>query len=184
MAISRFQPTDFVAYIPEKHRGSAPRLITKDDGTEWWQLDEWERDSIGPLVCDLPYDEFVLPIGARYHTMDGAPRPGTGDAAQRLREQDRDGIDAEVLYPPFFLGGFIRLLATKDEEAYKSILRAYNTYLGEEYCSVAPDRLIGNAMVLETGVDDAIEEMTALQRDGSSLGDAACVAQRWRSLPT
>jgi predicted TIM-barrel fold metal-dependent hydrolase len=155
-----------LSYIPEKHRGSAPTLVTKDDGTEWWQLDEWERDSVGPLVCDLPYDEFVLPIGGRYHTMDGTPRPGTGDAAQRLREQDRDGIDAEVLFPPFFLGGFIRLLATKDEEAYKSIVRAYNTYLAEEYCSVAPDRLIGNAMVLETGVDDAIEEMKRCKEMG------------------
>jgi predicted TIM-barrel fold metal-dependent hydrolase len=50
-------------------------------------------------------------------------------------------------------------LASKDVEAYKSIVRAYNTYLAEEYCIVAPDRLIGNALVLETGVDDAIEEM-------------------------
>ena len=45
-------------------------------------------------------------------------------------------------------------------------MRAYNTYLGEEYCSVAPDRLIGNAMVLETGVDDAIEEMTRCKEIG------------------
>ena len=63
-------------------------------------------------------------------------------------------------------GGFIRLFATKDEEAYKSIVRAYNTYLAEEYCSVAPDRLIGNAMVLETGVDDAIEEMRRCKEMG------------------
>ena len=160
-------PADRLApYIPEKHRDSAPVLVTKDDGTEWWRLGEWERDSVGNLVCDLPYDEFVSPTGARYHTMDGAPRPGTGSAAQRLREQDLDGIDAEVLFPPVYMGSFIRLLATKDVEAYKSIVRAYNTYLAEEYCSVAPDRLIGNGMVLETGVDDAIEEMERCKHMG------------------
>jgi predicted TIM-barrel fold metal-dependent hydrolase len=160
-------PADrLIAYIPEQHQDLAPRLVTKDDGTEWWRLSDWERNSVGNLVCDLPYDDFVSPIGARYHNMDGSPRPGTGDAAQRLREQDLDGIDAEVLYPPVYMGGFIRLLATKDVEAYKSIVRAYNTYLAEEYCSMAPDRLIGNAMVLETGVDDAIDEMKRCKEMG------------------
>jgi predicted TIM-barrel fold metal-dependent hydrolase len=155
----------FAKYIPTKHRDKAPRLVTKDDGTNWWQLDEWERNCVGPLVCDLPYDEFVRPIGARYQNMDGSWRPGTGDAAQRLREQDSDGIDAEVLYPPVMMGPFIRLLATKDAEAYKAIVCAYNTFLAE-YCSLAPDRLIGNAMVLETGVEDAVKEMERCKEIG------------------
>ncbi len=157
---------NLLPYIPEKHRAHAPSLVTKDDGTEWWRLDEWERNSVGNLVCDLPYDEFVSPVGARYHNMDGSLRPGTGDGVQRLKEQDLDGIDAEILYPPVYMGSFIRLLATKDVEAYKSIIRAYNTYLAEEFCAVAPDRLIGNAMVLETGVDDAIEEMRRCKEMG------------------
>ncbi len=157
---------NLLPYIPEKYRDQAPVLFTKDDGTEWWRVGDWERNSVGNLVCDLPYDEFTSPTGARYHNMDGSLRPGTGDAVTRLKEQDKDGIDAEVLYPPVYMGSFIRLLATKDVEAYKSIVRAYNTYLGEEYCSVAPDRLIGNAMVLETGVDDAIEEMRRCKEMG------------------
>lgn len=160
-------PADrLLPYIPEKHRDCAPVLVTKDDGTEWWRMDEWERNSVGNLVCDLPYDEFVPPIGARYHTFEGSLRPGTGDGAQRLREQDIDGIDAEILFPPVYMGSFIRLLATKNVEAYKSIVRAYNTYLAQEYCSVAPDRLIGNGMVLETGVDDAIEELERCKEMG------------------
>jgi uncharacterized protein len=160
-------PAELIEHrIPEKYRDVAPRLVTKDDGTEWWRMDEWERNNVGNLVCDLPYDEWVPPIGARYHTMDGTRRPGTGDAVQRLREQDLDGIDAEVLYPPVYMGAFIRNLAGKDAEAYKAIIRGYNTFLGEDYCSVAPDRLIGNAMVLETGVDDAIAEMERCKEMG------------------
>jgi len=152
--------------IPAQYRELAPRLVTKEDGTEWWQMDEWERNNVGNLVCDLPYDEWVPPIGARYHEMDGSPRPGTGDAVQRLREQDRDGVDAEVLYPPVFMGAFIRNLAGKDAGAYKAVIRAYNTFLAEDYCSHAPDRLIGNAMVMETGVDDAIAEMERCKEMG------------------
>ena len=54
-------PADrLLPYIPEKHRALAPELVTKDDGTEWWRLGEWERNSVGNLVCDLPYDEFTV----------------------------------------------------------------------------------------------------------------------------
>jgi hypothetical protein len=34
-----------------------------------------------------------------YRKPDGSGPPGLGDGRQRLREQDEDGIDAEVLYP-------------------------------------------------------------------------------------
>ena len=160
-------PADVVAArMPAKHRDSAPKLVVKEDGSEWWQMGEWERNSVGNLVCDRPYDEFVRPLGARYHNFDGTLRPGAGGPVQRLQEQDIDGIDAEVLYPPVYMGTFIRNLMTKDVEAYKAVIQAYNTYLGEDYCSVAPDRLIGNAMVLETGVDDAIAEMERCKKMG------------------
>jgi predicted TIM-barrel fold metal-dependent hydrolase len=54
---------------------------------------------------------------------------------------------------------FLRRIADKDKDAYLANVRAYNTWLAQEYCSVAPDRLIGNGIVPETGVEDAIAEM-------------------------
>lgn len=151
-------PADrWAAYLPAKHRELMPKLISKPDG-DYWQLGEFELENLGNLVCDLPYDEIVKGCW-RYYYPDGSPRPGTGSAAQRLTEQDLDGVDAEVLFPPVHGPKFIRLIADKDRDAYVSNIRAYNTWLAEEYCSVAPDRLIGNALVPETGVDDAIEEM-------------------------
>ena len=53
--------------------------------------------------------------GASYFEEDGSPVPGTGDARQRLAEQDRDGIDAEVLYPPVLMSRFIENI--EDREA-------------------------------------------------------------------
>src|SRR5262249_22638602 len=38
--------------------------------------------------------------------------------------------------------------------------------LAEDFCSVAPDRLIGCGIVPETGVDDAVEEMQRCSRMG------------------
>ena len=85
------------------------------------------------------------------------PVPGTGDARQRLSEQDRDGIDAEVLYPPVFISRFIENI--EDGEAYVAMVRAFNDFLAEDYCAVAPDRLIGNAVIPASGVEDAIAEL-------------------------
>jgi uncharacterized protein len=39
------------------------------------------------------------------------------------------------------------------------MVRAYNNFLAEDFCAVAPDRLIGNAVMPATGVDDAIGEL-------------------------
>ena len=85
--------------------------------------------------------------------------PGTGDAGSAWHEQDQDGIDAEVLYPPVFITRFIENIA--DKEAYLAMVRAYNDFLAEDYCSVAPDRLIGNAVIPASGIDDALAELEA-----------------------
>ncbi len=111
-------------------------------------------------------------LGQSYWNDDGSPVAGTGDAAQRLREQDFDGIDAEVLYPPVFISRYIANIADKD--AYLAMVRAYNTFLAEDYCSVAPDRLIGNAVIPITGTEDAIAEMKRVK----SLGlRSICLSQ-------
>ena len=57
------------------------------------------------------------------------------------------------------------------------MVRAFNDFLAEDYCSVAPDRLIGNAVMPASGIEDAIAE---LKRDGRS----ACVRSASVRSPT
>jgi predicted TIM-barrel fold metal-dependent hydrolase len=83
---------------------------------------------------------------------------------QRLHEQDIDGIDAEVLFPPVLATRFIEGIA--DRDAYRAINQAYNTFLAEDFCSVAPDRLIGSAALPVSGIDDAIAELERVHRLG------------------
>jgi uncharacterized protein len=151
--------------VPAKHRDLAPRLVIKDNGNTAWRMADFEKENWGNLVGELAYDETVQGCWT-YHFPDGTPRPGTGDGAQRLREQDQDGLDAEVLFPPVHGPKFLRLMIAKDQAAYESFIRAYNDWLALEYCAVAPDRLIGNALVPETGVDEAIAEMTRAKKMG------------------
>jgi predicted TIM-barrel fold metal-dependent hydrolase len=82
-----------------------------------------------------------------------------------VKEQDIDGLDAEVLFPAMVAGPVLWRSISHDE-VYKAVIRGYNDWLGEEYCSVAPDRLIGMGVIPITNVDDAIAEMEHCKRLG------------------
>jgi predicted TIM-barrel fold metal-dependent hydrolase len=69
-------------------------------------------------------------------------QPGGFDPRLRLADMDREGIDVAVLYPSLGLNFW----AIIDHDAATSLARAYNDWLAE-YCSAAPDRLFGAAMV-------------------------------------
>src|SRR5262245_52931456 len=71
---------------------------------------------------------------------------GTGPPSQRVEEQDLDGLAAEVLFPAVHGPRTWRSL-TDDDEAYLAIVRAYNSWLAEDYCSTAPTRLIGLGVI-------------------------------------
>jgi predicted TIM-barrel fold metal-dependent hydrolase len=74
-----------------------------------------------------------------------------------LREQDEDGLDAEVLFPPVFASRFLE--GIKDPDVYRAMIRAYNTWLANDYCAVAPDRLIGNSVTPISDIDHAVAEV-------------------------
>jgi predicted TIM-barrel fold metal-dependent hydrolase len=94
-----------------------------------------------------------------------ADAAGTGSPEQRVREQDQDGMDAEVLFAAMVAGPvFWRNIA--HDEVYKAVIRGYNDWLAEEYCAVAPDRLIGMGVIPITNVDDAIAEMKHCKKLG------------------
>jgi predicted TIM-barrel fold metal-dependent hydrolase len=147
-------PDPWVSHVPAKHRDRAPRLVHLPDGQgDGWIVEGRSMLWTGQNVSGAEPMKFS---GCSY-VEDGRPRAGTGDAGQRLREQDEDGIDAEVLFAPLFASRFIQGIS--DREAYLAMVRAYNEWLAEDYCSVAPDRLIGNAIIPVSGLDDALAEL-------------------------
>lgn len=82
---------------------------------------------------------------------------GCGPPEQRLREQDIDGVDAELLFPSNTAMKVTR--GIRDDQAFAAVIRAYNDYLAEEYCSYAPDRLLGAGVLPHRGVEADIREM-------------------------
>jgi uncharacterized protein len=171
-------PIDFTPYLPSKYNDLAPKLTKRDDGVWTWR-GEWGGNTAQSIVgsnvySGLRYDQFVPKNACTYWNPDGSSRPGTSpDPAVRLREQDEDGVDAEVLYPPM-AAGMMAGAAGADVDAHRAAIRAYNDFLAE-YCSIAPDRLIGNMLLPHSGVDDAIAEI----RHGSEHGLRSIGLQDW-----
>jgi predicted TIM-barrel fold metal-dependent hydrolase len=145
----------WLARVPEQYRPLAPCLVRQADGSDAWTIgDKITRPAAAAdLYGGKGRDQYV-PFNGRYEGT-----PGTGRAGQRVREQDQDGIDAEVLFPSQ-QGGPKFWRRIDDNAAYKAIVRAYNGWLAEEYCAVAPDRLIGVGILpLGCSLREVIEEL-------------------------
>jgi predicted TIM-barrel fold metal-dependent hydrolase len=150
------RPDRYAKRVPARYRDRTPKVITLEDGTlAVLQEGQPLERLISNISCGLPYEErrpFDPLPGESYETS-----PGTGSPAQRLLEQDRDGVDAEVLFPGNVGPGFWR--GIRNDDAYNAVVRAYNDWLAEEYCAHAPHRLIGVGVIPITNVDDAVNEL-------------------------
>jgi predicted TIM-barrel fold metal-dependent hydrolase len=145
----------WIGRVPQKYRDLAPRLVRQPDDSDAWLIgDKIKRPAAAAdLYGGKGRDQYV-PFNGKYEGT-----PGTGSAKQRVSEQERDGIDAEVLFPSQ-QGGPKLWRRIEDSGAYKAIVRAYNSWLAEEYCAVEPDRLIGVGILpLGCELTDVIEEL-------------------------
>jgi predicted TIM-barrel fold metal-dependent hydrolase len=88
-------------------------------------------------------------------------RRGGWDPAERVKDMDLDGVEAEVIYTTL---GF-RQFWLKDPALQRACFRAYNDWLAE-YCSYAPRRLTGLGLLSLYDVDAAVIEMRRCRKIG------------------
>src|SRR6266487_4164107 len=139
-------------WVAEKYRGRAPRRVRLADGTDGFVIEGQPMYKGGPNFFAGSTPETYRPLGVHWEEM-----PGAGDGEQRVRELDQDGLDGEVLFNGVGAGMMWRGLTERD--AYRAVLRGYNDFLAQEYCAVAPDRLLGLGVIPETGLEDAVAEL-------------------------
>src|SRR5262249_16274323 len=128
------RPERWSPRMPAKYRDQAPRTIKLPDGGDAI-LVEGQPPYPAPFLdlrAGRPNETWPR-LGV---TVDDTA--GVGPPEQRLREQDMDLLHAEVLFPNMQVGP--RLWRTiKDEDVYRATVRAYNDWLGEEYCAASRD---------------------------------------------
>lgn len=138
--------------VAAKWRDRAPRVETTERGDIWVFDNGREKWPMG-LTCTAGQSVFQLsPFGATYETI----RPGSFETNARLADMDADGIYAQVLYPSVTLRG--AAIYSQEREIQLACVRAYNDWL-LEFCSGSQGRLIGQAIIPTTGIDDAIAEL-------------------------
>jgi predicted TIM-barrel fold metal-dependent hydrolase len=102
---------------------------------------------------------------ARFATGYERVRPGAWDPALRLRDQERDGVVAEVIYPSLAL----QLFRVRDPELQTETFRAYNDWVSE-YCAALPGRVAGAGLVPLHDVRIGIGELERIRRLGLQGG--------------
>jgi predicted TIM-barrel fold metal-dependent hydrolase len=90
------------------------------------------------------------------------------DPHLRIKDLDRDGVDAEVIYG--ILGAASRL---NDREAGNEMLRIYNDWL-KDFCSHYPDRHIGLACLPYGDIDAAVKEIHRVAKMGIKGLELSC----------
>ena len=86
------------------------------------------------------------------------------DPELRVKDQDRDGVQAEVLYG--VLGASSRL---NDAEAAVEVMRVYNEWLAD-FCTAKPGRFAGLASIPNNPIDAAITEVERVAKRGACKG--------------
>lgn len=89
-------------------------------------------------------------------------REGGWDPVARLKDMAADGVSAEVLYPT---RGKSVFRVDYDAETSEASARVYNDWL-IEFCSEAPDRLWGQALLPLFNIENAIVEMDRCKKAG------------------
>jgi len=144
--------------VPAKYRDRAPRMVKLPDGGDGIIIEGRDVYVLGLAITGKPYEEHKL-SGMTYKGS-----PGAGSPEERIKEQDQDGIDGEVLYTSAGNLSFWR--GIKNDEVYSAVVHAYNEFLAEEYCAFDRDRLLAMGVIPSSGVDDAVAEMEYCARAG------------------
>ena len=137
------EPTDlWVERVDKKYRDRAPRLAANpaDPKGAYFYYEGHPLHPIGIGLGAGKSPEELAQFLTRGTYADA--RPGGWDPAERLKDNELDGVEADVLYTTL---GF-RIFWLKDAGLQQDCFRVYNDWLAA-YCSYAPKRIAGLAMI-------------------------------------
>jgi predicted TIM-barrel fold metal-dependent hydrolase len=153
-------PELWVERMDQSFRDRAPRVVNEWKGKKGEFLicdGQFLRSVYGGFPAQRPPQEIPLyPESAhqRERTDYAHARPGGWEPAERIKDQEIDGIAAEVLYATSAMSFF----AVEDLDLQRAIFRTYNDWLAE-FCSYNPQRLVGLALLSLEDIEDAVQEL-------------------------
>ncbi|SFS09412.1 amidohydrolase family protein [Sphingomonas jatrophae] len=152
-------PGCYIDRIDPAFRDRAPRVSTDRDGGDGFVIDGMPGSIPMGIVAAAGKDPRDIKKG---ETLFADLHRGGWNGADRIADQDRDGIAAEVIYPSVGM-----VLCNHPDVDYKhAAMWAYNRWLHEEFCAAAPDRLLGMGQTAVRSVAEAVEEFRQFKEMG------------------
>jgi predicted TIM-barrel fold metal-dependent hydrolase len=141
-----------------KYRDRAPRIKKNNIGR--WVISAEDCTEF-PVAALYAAGKRGAELRALYDQGYEAGRPGGWDPVERIKDQDVDGVLAEVLYT----SNGMPLYGIQDPELQMASFRAFNDWLSE-YCSASPKRLYGIALISLADVAAGVKELERCARMG------------------
>jgi predicted TIM-barrel fold metal-dependent hydrolase len=153
-------PTMWAERMDQRFRDRAPHTVRGHNGQEG---EFFICENISPVPVAGFFGSGKTAEELPQHRKKGfevAPK-SVWDPAERLREQDADGVSAEALYTSM---GML-LFGLDDAELRAACFRAFNDWAAE-YCSYNPRRLIGLGVVSLEDIPAAVAELERIAKKG------------------
>src|SRR5580704_1762902 len=149
----------WVERIDNRFKERAPRAVTNTDKPGAYFHAEGLRPFPVAAVAATGRDgeEYAKHMKTGYEGV----RPSGWDPVERIKDQEIDGVQSEVLYTS--LG--MPLFGLQDKDLQRDCFRAYNTWLAE-FCAHSPNRLVGIALVSLEDIGEAVKEMERCRKLG------------------
>ncbi|OLD97480.1 MAG: hypothetical protein AUG80_11465, partial [Candidatus Rokubacteria bacterium 13_1_20CM_4_68_9] len=167
-------PDLFTANASSAMRDRMPYVADGPDGPHWTSKNGRSFglvNSVGPAGQKFtPGTNYRVDKMASTGLYDDGQRGirRVSDPALRIGDQDRDGVQAEVIFG--ILGAATRL---GDHEAATEMFHVYNDWLAN-FCRYSPDRLIGLACLPYGDIDAAVKELHRAAKLGLRGVELSC----------
>jgi len=176
-------PDIFVSAARAEFKSRVPHVRASDDGDRWF-----DGDGVGYGLVNGCSGGGSPYVKGAHHRIDRMAETGlyedgkkgirrVGDPHLRLKEMQRDGVDAEVIFGPLAL-----MLQMKDPALLQESLYIYNSWLAQDFCVPYPDRQLGLGCVPLTDIDYAVKEIyrvAELGLAGIELPHTGDMVQLW-----
>jgi predicted TIM-barrel fold metal-dependent hydrolase len=132
--------------LDEKYRGRLPRIEVDANGVKWQVSEGWQRSRL--------HD-------SNFHGEDLERNKAGADPEQRLKDMERDGVDAEIIFP----NKGLMMWATPDVQFAMAQCRIYNDWAWETFSSYN-DRMSPMAALATGDLESSIAEVNRVAKMG------------------